>query len=49
MCVEFLGAIRDGRRLDATDALATHEICESVVRAAEVSDGARNVPAPNVA
>ena len=36
MCDEFLGAVRDGRTLDATDALATHEICERVVRAAEV-------------
>ena len=36
MCTEFLGAVREGRRLDAADALATHEVCERVVRAAEV-------------
>ena len=35
MCEEFLSAVRDRRTLDATDALATHEICERVVRAAE--------------
>jgi virulence factor len=35
MCEDFLAAVREGRRLDAIDALATHEICERVVRAAE--------------
>jgi virulence factor len=35
MCGEFLGAVRDGRRLDATDALLTHEICERLVAHAE--------------
>lgn len=34
MCDEFLTAVHDGRRLDATDALVTHEVCERVVRAA---------------
>lgn len=32
MCEEFLAAVRAGRRLDATDTLLTHEICERVVR-----------------
>ncbi|WNB86864.1 Gfo/Idh/MocA family oxidoreductase [Cellulomonas sp. ATA003] len=35
MCAEFLGAVRDGRRMHATDALVTHDVCEQVVRAAE--------------
>lgn len=34
MCEDFLAAAREGRRLDATDALLTHEICERVVRQA---------------
>jgi len=34
MCDDFLTAVRDGRRLDASDALATHEVCERVVLAA---------------
>ena len=32
MCDAFLGAVRRGEGLDATDALATHEVCERVVR-----------------
>jgi len=32
MCDAFLGAVRRGEVLDATDALATHEVCERVVR-----------------
>lgn len=39
LCGEFLGAVRDGRRLDATDALRTHEICERLVAHAEASRG----------
>jgi virulence factor len=35
MCGEFLAAVGQGRRLDASDALLTHEICERVVRHAE--------------
>lgn len=31
MCEEFLCAVRDGRILDASDALVTHEVCERVV------------------
>lgn len=34
MCEDFLGAVREGRRLDASDALLTHDICERVVRQA---------------
>ena len=34
MCTAFLGAVRDGVRLDAADALVTHEVCERVVDAA---------------
>ena len=33
MCDDFLTAVREGRVLDATDALVTHEVCERVVRA----------------
>jgi virulence factor len=36
MCEDFLTAVRQGRLLDATDALLTHEICERVVRAEEI-------------
>jgi virulence factor len=35
MCTHFLDAVRQGRRLDATDALVTHDVCERVVRHAE--------------
>lgn len=35
MCADFLGAVRDGRRLDAADALVTHDVCERVVAQAE--------------
>ena len=35
MCEEFLEAVRAGRLLDASDALATHEVCERVVTHAE--------------
>lgn len=35
MCAHFLDAVREGRRLDAADALVTHEVCERVVRQAE--------------
>lgn len=31
MCADFFAAVAQGRRLDATDALLTHEICERVV------------------
>ncbi|SEF70601.1 virulence factor [Nonomuraea solani] len=31
ICLEFLTAVRDGRRVDADDALATHAICEEIV------------------
>lgn len=31
MCRHFLDAVRSGPRLDAGDALATHELCERVV------------------
>ncbi|MCK2219964.1 Gfo/Idh/MocA family oxidoreductase [Actinomadura sp. ATCC 31491] len=34
ICVEFLAAVREGRVLDAADALATHALCEEVVSAA---------------
>jgi virulence factor len=37
LCAEFLGAVRDGRVLDASDALATHELCERVVRDAQAA------------
>jgi virulence factor len=32
LCEAFLGAVRDGRRLSALDALETHRLCETVVR-----------------
>lgn len=35
MCADFLTAVREGRLLDATDALTTHAVCERVVEAAE--------------
>ena len=35
MIEEFLGAVRVGRLLDASDALVTHEVCERLVTAAE--------------
>ncbi|MFG2078390.1 Gfo/Idh/MocA family protein [Nonomuraea maritima] len=31
ICLEFLEAVRDGRRIDAGDALATHVLCEEIV------------------
>lgn len=31
VCLEFLAAVRDGRRIDAGDALATHALCEEIV------------------
>lgn len=31
LCEHFLGAVRDGRRLSALDALETHRLCEMVV------------------
>ncbi|CAN5271905.1 Gfo/Idh/MocA family oxidoreductase [soil metagenome] len=31
MCETFIGAVRDGRRLSALDALETHRLCERVV------------------
>lgn len=34
ICLEFLAAVRDGRRVAATDALATHALCEEIVSAA---------------
>jgi virulence factor len=34
MCEDFLAAVAQGRRLDATDALLTHEACERVVQQA---------------
>ncbi|WP_454083748.1 Gfo/Idh/MocA family protein [Georgenia sp. Marseille-Q6866] len=34
MCADFLDAVREGRRIDAADALVTHELCERVVAAA---------------
>jgi virulence factor len=37
MCEEFLGAVRAGRLLDASDALVTHEVCELVVARAAVT------------
>ena len=33
LCDTFLGAVRDGRRLSALDALETHRLCETVVDA----------------
>ncbi|MFF0595316.1 Gfo/Idh/MocA family protein [Streptomyces antibioticus] len=36
----FLDAVRAGKRLSARDALATHELCERVVRAVGEPDGA---------
>lgn len=32
MCEDFLAAVREGRRIDAFDALLTHHACEEVVR-----------------
>ena len=32
LCEHFLGAVRDGRRLSALDALETHRLCETVVQ-----------------
>ncbi|GAA3706167.1 Gfo/Idh/MocA family oxidoreductase [Nonomuraea antimicrobica] len=32
ICLEFLAAVREGRRVDAADALATHALCEEIVR-----------------
>ncbi|MFC5825373.1 Gfo/Idh/MocA family protein [Nonomuraea insulae] len=31
ICQEFLTAVREGRRIDAEDALATHALCEEIV------------------
>ncbi|TDD51293.1 Gfo/Idh/MocA family oxidoreductase [Nonomuraea terrae] len=31
VCLEFLTAVRDGRRVDAGDALASHALCEEIV------------------
>lgn len=31
ICLEFLTAVREGRRIDAEDALATHALCEEIV------------------
>ncbi|WP_298459996.1 Gfo/Idh/MocA family protein [uncultured Cellulomonas sp.] len=45
MCAEFLGAVRDGRRLDARDALVTHDVCERVVAAAQGEGTSRSVTA----
>jgi len=33
MCGEFLAAVREGRQLDAADALVTHDVCERIVQA----------------
>ena len=33
LCETFLSAVRDGRRLSALDALETHRLCETVVKA----------------
>lgn len=33
-CEAFLTAVRDGRVLDASDAIATHDLCEQIVAAA---------------
>lgn len=33
MCRHFLDAVREGRQIDAQDALATHELCEQVITA----------------
>ncbi|MFB4277797.1 MULTISPECIES: Gfo/Idh/MocA family protein [unclassified Nonomuraea] len=35
ICLEFLAAVREGRRIDAGDALATHALCEEIVRTTE--------------
>ena len=35
MCAHFLDAVREGRVLEAHDAVVTHELCERVVAAAE--------------
>ncbi|SEL70564.1 Gfo/Idh/MocA family protein [Nonomuraea pusilla] len=32
VCAEFLGAVREGRRIGADDALVSHAICEDIVR-----------------
>ncbi|GIH98522.1 oxidoreductase [Planobispora takensis] len=34
VCLEFLGAVRAGEVIDAGDALATHALCEEIVRSA---------------
>ncbi|MFI7700039.1 Gfo/Idh/MocA family protein [Nonomuraea sp. NPDC049480] len=31
ICLEFLAAVREGRRIDADDALITHALCEEIV------------------
>ncbi|MGP3965415.1 Gfo/Idh/MocA family protein [Nonomuraea sp. 3N208] len=31
ICLEFLAAVREGRRIDAEDALRTHALCEEIV------------------
>jgi virulence factor len=36
VCLEFLDAVRSGVRISADDALATHAICEDIVRACAV-------------
>ncbi|MEV0822796.1 Gfo/Idh/MocA family protein [Nonomuraea rubra] len=41
ICLEFLSAVRDGRRLDAADALATHALCEEIVRHATATEQAQ--------
>ena len=45
MCDHFLTAVREGRVLDPVDALATHEVCERVVHAAQRGQDPTGPPA----
>jgi len=42
MCDAFVSAVRSGETLSARDALRSHAVCESVVRAAETALGERS-------
>lgn len=39
MCTDFLNGVREGRATASTDILATHRICEQIVRHAEAGAG----------
>jgi predicted dehydrogenase len=38
MCADFLQGVREGRATASDDILATHRLCEDIVRHAEAKD-----------